>query len=195
MAFYEIRQYKIHPGRMAEWVRIMEEEIVPFQVSKGMVICGLFRGETDDSVWFWIRRFESEAQREQQYKDVYESDYWKTKIAPKTPEYVGAGREHHQPRGADAAFADAVTRLVSLTIQNSQSPVEDDGCVPQFYKSPPKAGRSFSHRPSPPRCATVTSAGCSRGDDAGRCYDAGLSRFPFLQPWRPCSGVAVASPA
>jgi hypothetical protein len=91
MAFYEIRQYKIHPGRMAEWVRIMEEEIVPFQVSKGMVICGLFRGETDDSVWFWIRRFESEAQREQQYKDVYESDYWKTKIAPKTPEYVVRG--------------------------------------------------------------------------------------------------------
>jgi hypothetical protein len=78
MAFYEIRQYKIHPGRMAEWVRIMEEEIVPFQVSKGMVICGLFRGETD-------------AQREQQYKDVYESEFWKTKIAPKAPEYVVRG--------------------------------------------------------------------------------------------------------
>jgi hypothetical protein len=91
MAFYEIRQYKIHPGRMDEWVRIMEEEIVPFQVSKGMVICGLFRHETDESVWFWIRRFESEAQREQQYKDVYESDYWKTKIAPKAPEYVVRG--------------------------------------------------------------------------------------------------------
>jgi hypothetical protein len=91
MAFYEIRQYQIHPGRMAEWVRIMEEEIVPFQVSKGMVICGLFRHETDESVWFWIRRFESEAQREQQYKDVYESDYWKTKIAPKAPEYVVRG--------------------------------------------------------------------------------------------------------
>ena len=86
MAFYEIRQYQIHPGRMNEWVKVMEEEIVPFQVSKGMVICGLFRGETDDSVWFWIRRFESEAQREQQYKDVYESDYWKTKIAPRVPD-------------------------------------------------------------------------------------------------------------
>jgi len=91
MAFYEIRQYKIHPGRMDEWVRIMEEEIVPFQVAKGMVILGLFRGETDGSVWFWIRRFESEAQREQQYKDVYESEYWKTQIAPKTPEYLVRG--------------------------------------------------------------------------------------------------------
>jgi hypothetical protein len=91
MAFYEMRQYKIHPGKMDGWVKIMEEEIIPFQVSKGMVICGSYRGETDDSIYFWIRRFESEEQRVQQYKDVYESDFWKTKIAPKAPEYIVQG--------------------------------------------------------------------------------------------------------
>ena len=91
MAFYELRQYFVRPGKMDEWVKIMEEEIIPFQVSKGMVICGSYRGETDDSIYFWIRRFESEAQREQQYKDVYESDYWKNEIAPKTPEYIVRG--------------------------------------------------------------------------------------------------------
>jgi hypothetical protein len=91
MAFYEMRQYKIHPGKMDGWVKIMEEEIIPFQISKGMVICGSYRGETDDSIYFWIRRFESEEQREQQYKDVYESEYWKTKIAPKAPDYVVRG--------------------------------------------------------------------------------------------------------
>ena len=47
MAFYELRQYKVRPGKIDEWVKIMEEEIIPFQVSKGMVICGSFRGETD----------------------------------------------------------------------------------------------------------------------------------------------------
>lgn len=81
MAFFEIRQYKVQPGKLDEWVRIMEEIIIPFQVSKGMVICGSYRHETEDS-YFWIRRFESEAQREQQYKDVYEDDHWKSKIAP-----------------------------------------------------------------------------------------------------------------
>jgi len=91
MAFYEMRQYKILPGKMDGWVKIMEEEIIPFQISKGMVICGSYRGETDDSIYFWIRRFESEAQREQLYKDVYESDYWTTKIAPKTPDYIVRG--------------------------------------------------------------------------------------------------------
>ena len=89
MAFYELRQYFVRPGKMDEWVKIMEEEIIPFQVSKGMVICGSFRGETDDSAYFWIRRFNSETEREAQYKAVYETDHWKTKIAPRVPALPG----------------------------------------------------------------------------------------------------------
>jgi hypothetical protein len=86
MAFYELRQYKVRPGKIDEWVKIMEEEIIPFQVAKGMVICGSFRGETDPSVYVWLRRFESEAEREALYKAVYDTDYWKTKIAPRVPD-------------------------------------------------------------------------------------------------------------
>ena len=88
MAFYELRQYKVKPGKLAEWVRIMEEEIIPFQVSKGMVICGSFQGETDESVYVWLRRFESESQREALYKSVYESDWWKNEMAPRVPDYL-----------------------------------------------------------------------------------------------------------
>src|SRR5204862_7803564 len=88
MAFYELRQYKGRAGKMAEWLKIMEEEIIPFQVAKGMVICGSFRGETDESVYVWIRRFESEAQREALYKAVYESDHWKKEIAPRIPDLL-----------------------------------------------------------------------------------------------------------
>jgi hypothetical protein len=88
MAFYELRQYKVRPGKMQEWLKVMEGEIIPFQVAQGMVICGSFRGETDESVYVWIRRFESEAQREAQYKAVYETDHWKTKIAPRIPDLL-----------------------------------------------------------------------------------------------------------
>ena len=88
MAFYELRQYFVRPGKMNEWVKIMEEEIIPFQVSKGMVICGSFQGETDPSVYVWLRRFNSEAEREAQYKAVYESEFWKKEIAPRVPEYL-----------------------------------------------------------------------------------------------------------
>ncbi|MBV8493121.1 MAG: NIPSNAP family protein [Alphaproteobacteria bacterium] len=88
MAFYELRQYKVRPGKMPEWLKIMEEEIIPFQVAQGMVITGSFRGETDDSVYVWLRRFESEAQREALYKSVYESDHWKKEIAPRIPDLL-----------------------------------------------------------------------------------------------------------
>ncbi len=88
MAFYELRQYKVRPGQMEAWVKVMEEEIIPFQISKGMVICGSFQGETDASVYVWLRRFESEQQRVTLYAAVYESDFWKTQIAPRVPEYL-----------------------------------------------------------------------------------------------------------
>ena len=86
--FFELRQYHVRPGKQAEWVQLMEEEIIPFQVMQGMVILGSFVGEQDDSVYVWLRRFESEAQREQQYAAVYESDTWKNEIAPRIPELL-----------------------------------------------------------------------------------------------------------
>ena len=85
MAFFELRQYKIRPGKMAEWLEFMQNEIIPFQVSKGMVICGSFRGEEDESVYVWIRRFENEEQRVKLYADVYESDYWKNGVRLSSP--------------------------------------------------------------------------------------------------------------
>jgi hypothetical protein len=88
MAFYELRQYKVLPGKMDEWVAIMEKEIIPFQVSKGMVITGSWRGEEDESCYVWMRRFESEEQRVALYKAVYESDYWKNEMAPRVPNYL-----------------------------------------------------------------------------------------------------------
>ena len=88
MPFYELRQYKILPGKMAEWIDFMENVIIPFQVSKGMVITSSFRHETDESVYVWMRRFESEAQRAELYAAVYESSHWKENIAPRTPEML-----------------------------------------------------------------------------------------------------------
>jgi hypothetical protein len=88
MAFYELRQYHVRPGRITQWLKLMEEEIIPFQVSQGMVICGSFRGEADESVYVWIRRFENEAQREALYKAVYDTEFWKTKIGPQIPDLL-----------------------------------------------------------------------------------------------------------
>lgn len=83
--FFELREYRTLPGKREEWVKFMEEVIIPFQVSKGMVIAGSFVGEEEDDLYIWVRRFESEEQRVQLYEAVYESDEWKNDIGPKVP--------------------------------------------------------------------------------------------------------------
>lgn len=88
MSFYELRQYTIKPGCMTEWVKLMETEIIPRQVAVGMIITGSFRGESDDSVYVWLRRFESEDEREAQYEAFYGSDHWKQVLSPKVGELI-----------------------------------------------------------------------------------------------------------
>lgn len=83
--FFELREYRTFPGERANWVNFMEEIIIPFQVSKGMVILGSFIGQEEDDLYIWVRRFEDEAEREELYEAVYESDVWKNDIAPKIP--------------------------------------------------------------------------------------------------------------
>ena len=81
--FYELRQYRAKPGRRGELAQYMEEVIIPFQVAKGMVITGTFTGETDEDLYVWIRRFESEAEKSALYAAVYQSEEWKSTIGPK----------------------------------------------------------------------------------------------------------------
>ncbi len=88
MAFYELRQYRIFPGKMDDWVTFMEETVIPFQVATGMGITGSFRGEEDDSIYIWMRRFESEEERKELYSAVYESDTWRDEIAPRIPDMM-----------------------------------------------------------------------------------------------------------
>ena len=86
--FFELREYHAKPGQRENWVWFTEEQIIPFQSWKGMVIVGSFVGQEEDDLHIWIRRFESEADRERLYKAVYESDTWKNEIGPKIPEMM-----------------------------------------------------------------------------------------------------------
>ena len=86
--FLELRQYRTHPGQRNNWVKYMEEIIIPFQVSKGMVIVGSFVGEEELDLYVWIRCFESESERQRLYEAVYQSDEWVNNISPKIPEML-----------------------------------------------------------------------------------------------------------
>tara|TARA_B100000676_G_C18001543_1_gene801202 strand:- start:917 stop:1237 length:321 start_codon:yes stop_codon:yes gene_type:complete len=86
--FFELREYRTLPGQRENWVEFMENTIIPFQVSKGMVILGSFTGEEEEDLYIWIRRFESEEERIRLYEAVYESDTWVNEIGPKIPEMM-----------------------------------------------------------------------------------------------------------
>ena len=90
---YELRQYPIRPQKRKDWVKLMEEKIIPFQISKGMVVIGSFVGEEDEGLYVWIRRFKNEKERERLYKAVYESDYWKNDLLPQVKDLFVKGKK------------------------------------------------------------------------------------------------------
>jgi len=46
--FFELRIYQVFQGKMIEWLELMENIIIPFQVSKGMIIHGSFTENSFD---------------------------------------------------------------------------------------------------------------------------------------------------
>ena len=90
--FFELREYRTQPGQRERWVKFMEEVILPFQISKGMVVIGSFVGTQEDDLYIWIRRFDSDEQREALYAAVYQSDVWQNVIAPQIPEMMDRER-------------------------------------------------------------------------------------------------------
>ena len=88
MAFFELRQYRIKDGRMNEWVEFMETEIIPYQVSKGMVVVGSFVAEEEEDLYIWIRRFENEEEREKLYEAVYQDPDWTDGISDRVGEIM-----------------------------------------------------------------------------------------------------------
>ncbi len=90
--FFELREYRTKPGKRDSWVKFMEEEIIPFQSSKGMVIVGSYVGQEEDDLYIWMRRFESEEERKRLYEAVYETDTWKNDFGPRAGELLDRDR-------------------------------------------------------------------------------------------------------
>ena len=103
--FFELRIYQVLPGKMDEWLHLMEKVIIPFQVSKGMVINGSFVENSFDQFYLndqiremrtfdnrnkyiWIRRFENQKHKEELYEKVYQSYEWLNDIGPKVEKLI-----------------------------------------------------------------------------------------------------------
>ena len=94
--FFELRIYEVYPNKMSDWIKFMNEEIIPFQREKGMEINGTFEeggerkmfSEVKGSTYVWIRRFLNKDHKNELYKAVYESGEWITYYRPKVKELI-----------------------------------------------------------------------------------------------------------
>jgi hypothetical protein len=83
-----------------------------------------FRGETDESTYVWLRRFNSEAEREALYKAVYDTDHRKTRIGPRVPECLDREKMHIQrivPTPKSTAQWRSVDVFLSLRVPHRPS--------------------------------------------------------------------------
>lgn len=104
MALFEIRQYQVFPGKMDDWIAFMETRVAPFMTARGMVIPAMFRGEDDDNLHIWIRRFDDEAHRAQLYKAVYETEEWQRDFKPTVRQLVDVEKTVvHRMRGTQSS--------------------------------------------------------------------------------------------
>ncbi len=79
---YELRLYTVKKGRMKQWLAIMDQHVLPFQVSQGMVVPAMFTVPKQKDRFIWLRRFRSEAERTRLYRKVYDSEQWTKVIQP-----------------------------------------------------------------------------------------------------------------
>jgi hypothetical protein len=79
---FELRIYRIKSGCMDEWVRLMDNTIIPFQTEQGMQVIGSFVSVGQENEYVWMRRFRDEEERRKLYDAVYGSDTWKNEIRP-----------------------------------------------------------------------------------------------------------------
>ena len=103
--FFELRIYEVFSNKMNEWLNLMENTIIAFQVSKGMVIHGSFVENSfdkfylkngiremdtvkDRNLYIWIRRFKDFEHKKMLYKKVYESEEWVKNIGPKVEKLI-----------------------------------------------------------------------------------------------------------
>lgn len=53
---FELRQFRIKDGKRERWVRLIEEKIIPFQISKGIIVIASFVAVDEPDLYIWIRR-------------------------------------------------------------------------------------------------------------------------------------------
>ncbi|WP_411994472.1 hypothetical protein [Agarivorans sp. DSG3-1] len=83
MAVIELREYRIQAGKTEQWLALMNQEILPYQISKGVKLLNsyLYRDEENREWFVWLREFDDEVSRQEIYENLYDQ-WWIDNIRP-----------------------------------------------------------------------------------------------------------------
>ncbi|CCN68784.1 conserved hypothetical protein [Vibrio nigripulchritudo SFn118] len=80
----ELREYKLFEGEKENWLKFMDEVVLPHQIKCGMKI--LFQSIYEDeskNVWFvWARQYDSEEHKIKANEATY-NEWWISEVRPK----------------------------------------------------------------------------------------------------------------
>jgi len=83
MAVIEVRIYTIHEGKREEFVELYDQVLLPAQREFGLDVLGQFISLDDDQTFVWLRRFDSQEERQRKWDEFYGSDLWKNDLGPR----------------------------------------------------------------------------------------------------------------
>lgn len=83
--FYEIRRFITRSGCRDEWVRYMDQVVLPYQTGKGVDLVASFVDMEDDDAYVWIRRFDDDDSAARIGAALYQDPAWVEDIGPKVP--------------------------------------------------------------------------------------------------------------
>ncbi len=89
---FELRQYRMLPGKRDEWIAYMDQVVIPSQTAAGAVILGSFAGLDEDELYVWIRRFNNEEHRAAFIRSYYETEEWVNVMRPRVRELIDPSR-------------------------------------------------------------------------------------------------------
>ena len=82
MAVIEVRIYTIHQGKREEFVKLYDGVLLPAQRRFGLEVLGQFISLDDDQTFVWLRRFDSQQERQRKWGEFYGSDLWRNQLGP-----------------------------------------------------------------------------------------------------------------
>jgi hypothetical protein len=83
MSVIRVRIYTIHQGKREEFVKLYDEVLLPAQRQFGLEVLGQFISLDDDQTFIWLRRFDSQQERQRKWDEFYGSDLWRNQLGPR----------------------------------------------------------------------------------------------------------------